>query len=153
MESSEHRKHLRHITAGRLETTLDRSIEFITTHSNNTEHRASRTVEKQTREVAEGSNNTQNVAAEPDRSETRSQTTQAVVEAVKEGAEDFLFGRRISELVEDVVEEGMVEAVRPIAAEVFFSAIVSQRLPNSRPRNARSQVRTLSIRAGSVALR
>ncbi|CAM9655637.1 unnamed protein product, partial [Scytosiphon promiscuus] len=48
---------------------------------------------------------------------------EAVVEAVKEGAEDFMFGRRISELVQVVIEEGIVEAVRPIAAEVYHSGI------------------------------
>lgn len=64
--------------------------------------------------------------AETTKNESKTQT-QVLVEALKEGAEDFMFGRRISELVEDVVEEGMVEAIRPIAAEVYHSANVSSR--------------------------
>lgn len=52
--------------------------------------------------------------------------SQAVTEVVKECAEDFLFGRRISVLVETVLEEGVVEAVRPIASEVYYNAAVSR---------------------------
>ncbi|CAN0306190.1 unnamed protein product [Ectocarpus fasciculatus] len=47
---------------------------------------------------------------------------EAVTEVVKECAEDFLFGRRISVLVETVLEEGLVEAVRPIASDVYYNA-------------------------------
>ncbi|CAM9509949.1 unnamed protein product [Ectocarpus sp. 13 AM-2016] len=47
---------------------------------------------------------------------------EAVTEVVKECAEDFLFGKRISVLVETVLEEGVVEAVWPIASEVYYNA-------------------------------
>lgn len=52
--------------------------------------------------------------------------SQAVTEVVKECAEDFLFGKRISVLVETVLEEGVVEAVWPIASEVYYNAAVSR---------------------------
>lgn len=49
-----------------------------------------------------------------------------VVQVVKECAEDFMADKRISALVEGLIEEGVVESVGPIASEVYYKAIVSQ---------------------------
>lgn len=48
-----------------------------------------------------------------------------VVEVVKECAEDFMFDKRILALVKGLIEDGVVESVGPIAAEVYYKAAVS----------------------------
>lgn len=50
---------------------------------------------------------------------------QAVVEVVKQCAEDFMFDKRIFALVENLIEEAVVESVGPIASDVYYKAIVS----------------------------
>eukprot|EP00903_Cladosiphon_okamuranus_P018709 g17222.t1 len=47
---------------------------------------------------------------------------EVVVEVVKECAEDVLFDKRIHDLVEELIEDGVVESVDPIAAEVYYKA-------------------------------
>lgn len=52
--------------------------------------------------------------------------SQIVVEAVRESAEDFMSGRRISAFVEDIIEDGVVKMVGPIASNVYYNAVVSR---------------------------
>lgn len=49
-----------------------------------------------------------------------------VVEAVREGAEDFMSRRRISAFVEDIIEDGVVKMVGPIATDVYYTTVVSR---------------------------
>lgn len=51
---------------------------------------------------------------------------QAVVEVVKDCAEEFMFDRRILTIVEGLLEDGVMESVGPIASEVYHKAIVSR---------------------------
>ena len=46
------------------------------------------------------------------------------MEAVRECTEDFMFGRRLSALVEELIEEEVVGSAGPIAHEVYYSSSV-----------------------------
>lgn len=49
-----------------------------------------------------------------------------MVEVVRESAEDFISGRRISAFVEDIIEDGVMEMVGPVATDVYYTAVVSR---------------------------
>lgn len=49
-----------------------------------------------------------------------------VVEVVKDCAEEFMFDKRVSALVDGLIEDGVVESVGPIASEVYYKAVVSR---------------------------
>lgn len=49
-----------------------------------------------------------------------------MVEVVKECAEEFMFDKRILALVAGLIEDGVVESVGPIVAEVYYKAAVSR---------------------------
>lgn len=47
-----------------------------------------------------------------------------VVEALRECTEDFMFGRRLFGLVEELIEEEVVGSVGSIASEAYYNSMV-----------------------------